>query len=86
MAQSIQPIPKWVMQRYAKLWEKFKDREVSYEGIQETLKGDSRNIISVFLNELKNAGWIEIRLHEVDMRKRVYALKQPELIVRGIAK
>lgn len=81
-----EPIPKWVMQRYSKLWNKYKDKEIPYSKIEETLKGDGRNTISVFLNELRKAGWVEIKLDNDDTRKRKYLLKQPELVVVEIGK
>ena len=37
------PLPKWVMQRYAKLWNKFTDDEMTYEEIEKTLKMDGKN-------------------------------------------
>lgn len=75
------PIPKWVMERYSRLWNKFENKEMFYEDIQKTLSIDQKNVISVFLNELKNAGWIEIKLSEKDLRKRTYQLKSPNVVI-----
>ena len=80
------PIPKWVMQRYSKLWNKHKDNKIYYSDIEKVLKADGKNTISVFLNELRNAGWIEVSLNETDMRKREYLLKNPEIIVKEMQK
>ena len=80
------PIPKWVMIRYSKLWKRFNEEPASYEDIEKVLKLDDKRIISVFLNELKKAGWINIKLDEKDMRKRQYSLKNPAFIVEEIAK
>lgn len=70
-------LTKWIMQRYAKLWSKFKEKPFSYEDIEELLKEDNR-LISVFLSELRKAGWLEVELDPEDSRKRVYKLKNPQ--------
>ena len=80
------PIPKWVMVRYSRLWKKFGNNPFIYDVIEKVLKLDDNRVISVFLNELKTAGWINIELHKDDMRKRQYILKSPELVVGEIAK
>jgi hypothetical protein len=77
----ISAVPKWVMQRYSRLWKKHKDRELSFEEIQGVLKADGRTTISVFLNELKKAGWMDVQLDADDTRKRRYILKHPQDIV-----
>jgi len=78
-------IPKWVMTRYSKLWKKHDKKSFEYEDIQKVLKLDDRRIISVFINELKTAGWIDIQLNPKDTRKRLYTLKSPQKIVEEIA-
>jgi DNA-binding MarR family transcriptional regulator len=77
-------IPKWVQERYAKLWNKYQENGVTYEDIQDTLKMDDRNVISVFLNELKKAGWIDVQLSEKDSRQRVYILRTPNEVMAEI--
>jgi hypothetical protein len=77
-------IPKWVMKRYAKLWKKFSDKEFTFDDIEKTLKIDDKRIISVFLNELKNAGWVEAKLHPNDSRMRKYKLKNPVEVMEEI--
>ena len=79
-------IPKWVMVRYAKLWKKYEEKSFSYEDIQKILKLDDNRVISVFLNELKKAHWINMELDKEDMRKRLYTLKSPLSMVDEIAK
>ncbi|MBI2559006.1 hypothetical protein HYW20_06830 [Candidatus Woesearchaeota archaeon] len=74
--------PKWVQVRYAKLWNKYNGKEIAYSDIVKILKIDGKNTISVFLNELRNAGWIIIKLDEKDTRKRNYILKSPEIVVK----
>jgi hypothetical protein len=77
------PIPKWVQERLSKLWKKFEDKEMSYEQIESVLKPDEKTTISVFLNELKNAEWIDIKRGE-DGRVRIYTIKEPNKILKEI--
>lgn len=78
------PIPKWVMERYSVLWNKFSNNMITFKDIQDTLKIDDKNTISVFLNELKKSGWIEVQLSESDSRIRTYILKSPNVVVTEI--
>jgi len=79
----VNAIPKWVWNRYAFLWKKFKDTPFTFEKAQKELKYLDRNLISVLFNELKNAGWIKVDLDEKDTRKRVYTLVNPIQIVES---
>jgi len=79
----VNPIPKWVWKRYAKLWQKFKETPFIFEQAQKELKHLDRNLISVMFNELKTAGWIAVNLGEGDSRKRVYNLLNPLEIVQA---
>ena len=74
----VEHIPKWVMQRYSKLWSKFGEKKFSYEDAEEALKESDNRILSVFLSELKKAGWVAIELDPVDSRKRLYKLINPK--------
>tara|TARA_Y100000034_G_scaffold116304_1_gene154475 strand:+ start:898 stop:1164 length:267 start_codon:yes stop_codon:yes gene_type:complete len=76
------PIPKWVQERVSKLWKEFGNKEVTYKEIEDKLTLDDKNTISAFLRELNRAGWIETKLSEDDMRKRLYKIKEPNLILR----
>ena len=80
------PIPKWVQERLSKLWKKYEGREMSYEQIEAVLKPDEKTTISVFLNELKKAEWINIRRGEgkEDARIRIYTIKEPNEILKEI--
>lgn len=79
-------IPTWVMQRYAKLWKKFKDTPFNYEKALGVLK--EKETMSVVLSELRKAGWLEVKLDPNDTRRRIYILKNPERaineIIRGL--
>ena len=74
-------IPKWVQERFSLLWQTYDNKTVTYEEIEKVLKMDDRNTISVFINELKKAEWIDIKLSDEDSRKRVYSLKSPNQIM-----
>ncbi len=78
------PIPKWVQERLSRLWKKYGNKELTFEKIEKVLCMDDRNTISAFLNELKVADWIEIKLSKEDTRKRVYVLKEPNIIMREL--
>lgn len=77
-------IPKWVQERMSKLWKKYHSEEMTFEMIQNVLTMDDRNTISVFLNELRNADWIEVKSNKEDARKRIYILKEPNKIMMEI--
>ena len=81
----VEPLPKWLMQRYSLLWVKFKDKEFSHEQATKTLP-DGERMVSVILSEMRKAGWLEMRLNPNDARKRLYKLKSPEEVVKEIAK
>ena len=78
------PIPKWVQERVSKLYKEYDNQELSFEMIKNVLTLDDRNTISVFLNELRKAGWMEVKLNPKDSRKRIYALKDPKKIMMEI--
>jgi len=71
-----EPLPKWVMQRYAKLWKAFKSKEFEHEQAVKVLKEKDENMVSVILSQLRRNGWLTIKLHPSDTRKRVYKLKR----------
>ena len=72
------PLPKWIQKRYSILWNNFKNKEFTYDQIEESIK-DIKGL-SVFLSDLRKAGWLQVSLNSEDTRKRVYKLKNPELI------
>lgn len=80
----IEHLPEWIMQRYAKLWNKFKNKEFTREQAEKILKND--NAVAVFLSDLRKAGWIEIRMDENDARKTIYKLKAPEKAIKELIK
>ncbi len=81
----VNPLPKWEMKRYAILWNKFKSKEFTHEQASKVL-GDDKKLVSVFLSDLKKAGWIDVALDPKDTRKRVYKLKEPNIAVEELKK
>ena len=79
-----EPLSKWVMKRYSKLWKKFKDKEFDHGQASKALNDDK--MTSIILSDLKKAGWLEIKLHPEDSRKRIYKLKNPEDAITEIEK
>jgi hypothetical protein len=75
------PLPKWVMQKYAQLWKKFRDSSFYHTDTAEILPENA----SVIINHLKRNRWIEISLDATDGRKRVYRLKSPEEAIMEMA-
>jgi DNA-binding MarR family transcriptional regulator len=72
----IQHLPEWIMQRYAILWKKFKEKEFTREEAEKIMNKDKS--LPVFLSDLKKAGWVEMKMHPEDARKTIYKLKNPE--------
>ena len=72
------------MQRYSTLWNKFKDKEFNHEDAFKTLNKDK--MVSIALSELRQAGWLEMKLDPDDARKRIYKLKSPEQAIREMEK
>ena len=68
------------MQRYSALWNKFRDKEFNHEDAFKTLNKDK--MVSITLSELRQAGWLEMRLDPNDARKRIYKIKSPEEAVK----
>ncbi len=78
------PLPKWLMQRYSTLWRVFKGKEFGYDEAVEILKEKNEALNSIILSELKKNGWLTIKLHPDDSRKRIYTLKGPEEAVNEL--
>jgi hypothetical protein len=78
-----EPLPRWAMRAYSKLWTKFKNSEFDYNAAVEVLHN---GMTSVVLSRLKKSGWLEVKLDPIDSRKRVYKLKTPEETLKEIAK
>jgi hypothetical protein len=80
----VEPLSKWIMKAYSKLWTKFKNKEFNHDEASKTLNDEK--MISIILSELKKAGWLDIRLHPEDSRKRLYKLISPEEAAKEMSK
>ncbi len=78
------PVPKWIMERYALLWSKFKDKEFTYLEVSEMFNKDSNNLRRALVSQLRINGWLEVKLSSSDSRKRVFKLKSPEEAVKDM--
>lgn len=68
------------MQRYSKLWDKFKEKEFTREQVEKVLNKD--NALAVVLSDLRKSGWLEMKMHPEDARKTIYKLKNPERAIK----
>lgn len=80
------PLPKWLTERYSLLWREFKDKEFDHDEAAKLLKEKKEGLVSAVLSELKKHGWLTIKLHPDDSRKRIYKLKKPEAAITEIEK
>jgi len=78
------PLAKWLMKAYAELWLAFKSGEFDHDQASKIIK--KKRLVSPILSELKRSGWISIKLHPEDSRKRIYELKSPDEAVKEMAK
>jgi type I restriction enzyme M protein len=76
--------PAWLVKRYMKLWDKFKDKTFSFEEAKNALKEDNK-FLSVVLSEMKKEGWLSLELNPEDARKRLYKLKSLEEVMKRTA-
>ena len=77
-------IPNWLLQRYAMLFRKYEDGEFSFQEAMKTLKEDDKVYASMVLSELRKAGWLVLKIHPDDARKRIYNLVMPDVAIKKI--
>jgi len=79
-------LPKWIMRGFVRLWQKYKNNPITFSDVMQSLGYEDKDRVtaSVFLNELKNAGWVNIEISKEDSRKRIYYLKPIESIFEEI--
>ena len=77
-------IPNWVLQRYAVLFRKYKDKEFTFKEAMKTIKEDDKVYASMVLSELRKAGWLQIKISQEDARKRIYNLVMPDIAIENI--
>jgi len=73
----IEPLPKWLMKKYALLWRKFGGNPFTQKQVSELFKEKDFKLISAILSELNRSGWIKIKRNEEDARKKEYSLINP---------
>lgn len=78
------PLPKWLTQRYSLLWKAFNKRDFNYDEASKLLKEKNEALVSIVISELKKHGWLTVKLHPEDSRKRIYTLKNPEEAINDI--
>jgi DNA-binding HxlR family transcriptional regulator len=78
-------LPKWLENRYAVLWGKFKSIPFSFEEAEKLLREKDPKTLSVVLSDLRNLGWLSVKLDPKTARKRLYQLKPPETALDEIA-
>ena len=77
----VKPLPKWVMKRYAVLWDNFGAEAFSFDHANSALNID-REILSLVFSEMKKAGWISVDIDPQDSRKRIYRLIEPSIAMK----
>ena len=76
--------PAWLVKRYMKLWNKFKDKTFSFDEAKKTL-GEDNKFLSVVLSEMKKERWLSLELDPEDARKRLYKLLSLEEVMKKTA-
>ena len=79
-----EPLPKWIMKRYAKLWKSFSNKEFNFDKANEILKEKDSRVIGIILAELKKSGWVDVKKDPDNGRRRLYRLKKPEGVIKEI--
>ena len=79
-----EPIPKWMMRRYAQIWKFVKDKPFTLDEAADKLKEDKKVLLVLFSN-LRKKGWIDVQFNPEDARKRVYSLRNPEQVVEAMS-
>lgn len=77
-------IPNWLLQRYAVLYRKYKDKEFIFKDAMKAIKENDKIYASMVLSELRKAGWLEIKIDPSDARKRIYHLVMPDVAIENI--
>jgi len=67
-------LPQWITKRYKKLWKAFGKRGFEKKEASEILK-EKKTIVNAVLSQLKKYGWLDVKLHPTNARKRIYVLK-----------
>lgn len=80
-------LPNWLETRYGILWGSFGDAQFTFDDAVEVLENknkDKKDEVSVFLSELRKAGWLWTELDPSDARKRIYRLKSRKEMISQV--
>ena len=77
-----EPLPKWIMKKYAKLWHKFQDKEFTYKDVTDLFSGENINVIRTMVSQLRKCGWLTVSLDPKDSRIRIYKLRSPDEAIK----
>ena len=72
------------MERYSLLWIAFEEKEFEHDDAAKILKEEKEGLVSAVLSELKKHGWLLVKLHPDDSRRRIYSLILPDTAIRNI--
>lgn len=79
-----EPLPKWEAKKFAILWRTFETKEFTNEQADKVLNEEDKHLLSVLFYDLKKNGWIEVSRDNTDKRKKIYKLKEPNMIFKEI--
>lgn len=79
----VDPIGKWLLVRYARLWNSFTGKEFDFQEAIKILDEDSKRV-GVVLNQLYEKEWVDRKTNPKDRRKRFYKLKNPENVIKEL--
>lgn len=75
-------VQQWVLERYFKLWNRYKDKEFTFKQAENLLNENDLKRLSKILEELRKAEWAAIRIDNKDSRIRWYTLKEPNSVAK----
>jgi hypothetical protein len=81
----IKPLPRWLQQRYATLWDKLGKKPFDFDTAKKILS-DNQGSLNVAFSELRKLGWLKVEFDPNDARKRIYRLEPLEKAFKELAK
>lgn len=75
------PLPKWIMKKFARLWNTFGKTPLNYKEIKKILKEESETSLRTILTTMRKSRWLKVRRNPEDRRKKIYQLREPEEII-----
>lgn len=78
----VEAIPKWVIQRYSALYQKFKMKQFTREEARKALEDfgidNKEKLTNTFFSDLHKKGWVEVKKDDKDNRRKLFKLVSPE--------